>query len=138
MGKGWRVLDWPCWQCLAQDEPRVNWHRMPWFGVVWNESYGFLRRGCWDCYLVTVILVVWFVYLKIILLHELVLRLIELEYDLTLHVVHVAGSTWMIAQGTDGLSREIFLEGVVRGEDMLSFVDLLRTAIERPISSSHG
>ena len=66
MGKGWRVLDWPCWQCLAQDEPRVNWHRMPWFGVVWNESYGFLRRGCWDCYLVTVILVVWFVYLKII------------------------------------------------------------------------
>ena len=77
------------------------------------------------------ILVVWFVYLKIILLHELVLRLIELEYDLTLHVVHVAGSTRMIAQGTDGLSREIFLEGVVRGEDMLSFVDLLRSAIER-------
>ena len=37
----------------------------------------------------------------------------------------------MIAQGTDGLSRGIFLERVVRGEDMLSFVDLLRTAIER-------
>jgi hypothetical protein len=44
----------------------------------------------------------------------------------------------MIAQGTDGLSQGIFLEGVVRGKDMLSFVDLLRTAIERPISSSHG
>jgi hypothetical protein len=75
------------------------------------------------------------------LLHELVLRLrkveVELEYDLTLHVVHIAG-TRMIAQGTDGLSRGIFLEGVVWGEDMLSFVDLLRTAIERPISSSHG
>jgi hypothetical protein len=65
------------------------------------------------------------------LLHELVLQLrtTELEYDLTLHVVHVAG-TRMIAQGTDGLSRGIFLEGVVRGEDMLSFVDLSRTAIE--------
>ena len=65
------------------------------------------------------------------LLHDLVLRLrkIELEYDLTLHVVHVAG-TRMIAQGTDGLSRGIFLEGVVRGEDMLSFVDLSRTAVE--------
>jgi hypothetical protein len=23
----------------------VNWHRMPWFGVVWGKSYGFLRRG---------------------------------------------------------------------------------------------
>ena len=37
----------------------------------------------------------------------------------------------MIAQGTDGLSQGIFLEGIVRGEDMLSFVDLLCTAIER-------
>ena len=53
-----------------------------------------------------------------------------MEYDLTLHVVHIAG-TWMIAQGTDGLSRGIFLYGVVQGEDMLSFVDLSRTAIER-------
>ena len=37
----------------------------------------------------------------------------------------------MIAQGTDGLSRGIFLEGVVRSEDMPSFVDLSCTAIER-------
>ncbi len=59
------------------------------------------------------------------LLHELVLRLrkTEMEYDVTLHVVHVAGSR-MIAQGTDGLSWGIFLEGVMREEDMLSFVDL--------------
>jgi hypothetical protein len=66
-------------------------------------------------------------------LHELVLwltRKTKLEYDLTLHVVHVAG-TRMIAQGKDGLSRGIFLEGVVRGEDMLSFVDLSSTAIEQ-------
>jgi hypothetical protein len=66
------------------------------------------------------------------LLHELVLclRKTEMEYDFTLHVVHVAG-TRMIAQGTDGLSWGIFLEGVMRGEDMLSFVDLSQTAIER-------
>ena len=66
------------------------------------------------------------------LLHDLVLRLrkIELEYDLTLHVVHVAG-TGMIAQGTDSLSRGIFLEGVVRGKDMLLFVDLSCTAVEQ-------
>jgi hypothetical protein len=66
------------------------------------------------------------------LLHELVLRLrkTELEYDFTLHMVHVAG-TRMIAQGTDGLSRGIFLEGVMRGEDMLAFVDLSQTAVER-------
>jgi len=37
----------------------------------------------------------------------------------------------MISQGTDGLSRGILLEGVNIGEDMLSFVDLARTAIER-------
>ncbi len=66
------------------------------------------------------------------LLHELVLqfRKAEVRYGFTLHVVHVAG-TRMIAQGTDGLSRGILLEGVVRGEDMLSFVDLLRSAMER-------
>jgi hypothetical protein len=59
------------------------------------------------------------------LLHKLVLclRKMELEYDFALHVVHVAG-TRMITQGTDSLSRGIFLKGVVRGEDMLAFVDL--------------
>jgi len=66
------------------------------------------------------------------LLHELVLRLrkAEMKYGFTLHVVHVAG-TRMISQGTDGLSRGILLEGVNRGEDMLSFIDLSRSAIER-------
>jgi hypothetical protein len=66
------------------------------------------------------------------LFHKLVLHLrkMGMEYDFTLHMVHVTG-TRMINQGTDGLSRGIFLEGVVRGEDMLSFVDLSQTAIER-------
>ncbi len=66
------------------------------------------------------------------LLHKLVLHLrkTELEYDFTLHLVYVAG-TRMIAQGTDGLSRGIFLEGVVRGKDMLAFMDLSLPAVER-------
>ncbi len=53
-----------------------------------------------------------------------------MKYGFTLHVVHVA-DTQMIAQGTDGLPKGILLEGVVRGEDMLSFVDLSQSAIER-------
>lgn len=66
------------------------------------------------------------------LLHELVLRLrkAEMAAGFTLHLVHVAG-TRMIAQGTDGLSRGVLLEGVLAGKDMLSFVDLAKTALER-------
>jgi hypothetical protein len=65
-------------------------------------------------------------------LHELVVRLrkSELEQGFVLHVVHVAGSR-MIAQGTDGLSRGSFLEGVVAGSSMLSFIDLALPAIRR-------
>ena len=65
-------------------------------------------------------------------LHELVvrLRLAELNYGFTLYVVHVAG-TRMIAQGTDGLSRGSFLEGVVAGSQMLSFIDLALSATVR-------
>ena len=65
-------------------------------------------------------------------LHELVLRLrkAEMSFGFTLHLVHVAG-TRMIAQGTDGLSMGSFLEGVARGEHMLSFVDLAFNAFER-------
>jgi hypothetical protein len=37
----------------------------------------------------------------------------------------------MITQGTDGLSMGIFLDGVVRDKDMLAFVDLSQTAVER-------
>jgi hypothetical protein len=50
------------------------------------------------------------------LLHELILHLrnAELKYGFSLHDVHVAG-TRMIAQGTDGLSRGLMLEGIVQG-----------------------
>ncbi len=65
------------------------------------------------------------------LLHKFVLRLrkAEIQQGFVLHVVHVAG-TQMIAQGTDGLSRGSFLERVLAGKDMLSFVDLSLSAIQ--------
>ena len=66
------------------------------------------------------------------LLHELVLRLrkLEMDYTLTIHVVHVSGDR-MIAQGTDGGSRGSLLEGVLSGRPMLDFVDVGKTALER-------
>ena len=66
------------------------------------------------------------------LLHELILRLkkTEIQHCFILHMVHAAG-TWMIEQGTDGLLRGSFLEGVLAGKDMLSFGDLSLSAIQR-------
>jgi hypothetical protein len=66
------------------------------------------------------------------LLHELILRLkkAEIQYGFVLHMVHIAG-TCMIEQGTDSLSRGSFLEGVLAGKDMLSYVDLSHSAVER-------
>ncbi len=65
------------------------------------------------------------------LLHKLVLwlRKVELNTNFMLHVVHVVG-TRMIAQGTDRLLQGTFLEGVVGGQDMLSFIDLSRSAVK--------
>jgi hypothetical protein len=65
-------------------------------------------------------------------LHALILRLrkLELLYGLILHIIHVSGKR-MIAQGTDGCSRGVLLEGVMAGEDMLSFVDLGKSALDR-------
>jgi hypothetical protein len=65
-------------------------------------------------------------------LHELVLRLrvLEMQYGLLIHIVHVSGRR-MIAQGTDGCSRGSLLEGVMAGGDMLDFVDLGHSAVDR-------
>jgi hypothetical protein len=65
------------------------------------------------------------------LLHMLVLdlRTMDMTYGMTLHVIHVSVKQ-MIAQGTDGCSRGSLMEGVMAGCDMLSFVDLARTAVE--------
>ncbi len=37
----------------------------------------------------------------------------------------------MKAQGTDGLSHNYLTEGVIRGENILSFIPLHKTAVER-------
>jgi hypothetical protein len=68
-------------------------------------------------------------------LFDLVLRLrkIEMEGDLFIHLVHVAG-TRMIWSGVDGLSRGDHNAGVMAGDSMLSFVPLSQSADERSAS----
>ena len=65
-------------------------------------------------------------------LFNLILRLrkAELRGGFRLHVIHVSGRR-MVAQGTDGLSRGNFLEGVMAGTGMLEFVPLHLNAAER-------
>lgn len=65
-------------------------------------------------------------------LFNLVLRLrkAEMAAGMKLHVIHVAG-TRMIHQGTDGVSRGNFLEGVMAGSNMLHFIPLNKNAFER-------
>jgi hypothetical protein len=65
-------------------------------------------------------------------LFDLVLRLrkIEMEGNLFIHFVHVAG-TRMISSGVDGLSRGDHNAGAMAGESMLSFVPLSQNASER-------
>jgi hypothetical protein len=65
-------------------------------------------------------------------LHALVLRLhkLSINYQIIIHLIHVSGKR-MIAQGTDGCSRGVLMEGVMAGLDMLSFVDLGKTGVER-------
>jgi hypothetical protein len=53
-----------------------------------------------------------------------------MECDAEIIVSHVSGSR-MIAQGTDGVSRGLLTEGVTSGLDMLSFIPLHLSAIER-------
>jgi hypothetical protein len=66
------------------------------------------------------------------LLFELVLRLkkMEMNYNMILHVVHVAGKR-MIDQGTDGLSRADHSTGAVTGRDIRNWVPLNRGALAR-------
>ncbi len=58
------------------------------------------------------------------------LRLLEMSGSLHLHVTHVAGSR-MVQQGTDGLSRGDYIEGVMAGASMLSYIPLHLSAIDR-------
>jgi hypothetical protein len=65
-------------------------------------------------------------------LFDLVLRLrfLEINQDLIIHVIHVAG-TRMQAQGTDGISRGDKSMGVMQGIPMEEFCPLHKTAFER-------
>jgi hypothetical protein len=58
------------------------------------------------------------------------LRKLELHSGWKIHAIQIAG-TRMISQGTDGLSRGDMLTGVMGGADMLTFIPLALTAIER-------
>jgi hypothetical protein len=66
------------------------------------------------------------------LLFELVLRLkiIEMEHDLHLHVVHVSGVR-MIEEGADSLSRADHGQGVMLGQDVQDFTPLHLDPIAR-------
>lgn len=66
------------------------------------------------------------------LLNELAFRLRQLEMggQLKIQMVHVAG-TRMISQGTDGLSRGEFTEGVMTGKSILEFIPLNQSALDR-------
>jgi hypothetical protein len=60
------------------------------------------------------------------------LRITERLSGCILHVIHVAG-TRMKRSGIDGLSRGDFLEGIMAGEDPLSFIPLNEGADERTL-----
>jgi hypothetical protein len=65
-------------------------------------------------------------------LFQLVLRFRKLQFEKGIKVVvsHVSGKR-MIAQGTDGVSRGTLSEGVAGGSNMLEFIPLHLTAIDR-------
>jgi hypothetical protein len=58
------------------------------------------------------------------------LRLLQMHRGLFIKVIHVAG-TRMQAQGTDDLSRGSLSSGVLRGGDMLSYVPLHLSCLDR-------
>jgi hypothetical protein len=66
------------------------------------------------------------------LLHELMTRLRNLEMSKGSKIIlsHVSGER-MKWQGTDSLSRRNLLEGVMKGQDMLTYVPLHQTATKR-------
>jgi hypothetical protein len=60
----------------------------------------------------------------------LTLRMLEMTYRMTIHVVHISG-TRMIMQGTDKCSRGLLMEEVMAGVDMLTFIDLASGGTDR-------
>ena len=66
------------------------------------------------------------------LLLDMVIEYFELQviFNFTILITHVAGKR-MIACGSDGLSRGATNEGIMNGEDFLSFLPLHLSAIDR-------
>ena len=60
----------------------------------------------------------------------LIIRVIQIKWSTRIHIIHIAGSR-MIEQGTDALSRGNLCEGVLLRKNMLSFIQIAKTAIER-------
>ena len=70
---------------------------------------------------------------ELLLLLVLEARMIEARHGCVIRLIHVSGKR-MIAQGTDGLSRGNFNEGVMSGKSMLSFVPVSESATERSLT----
>ena len=58
------------------------------------------------------------------------IRAVQINYGTRIHIIHIAG-TRMIAQGTDGLSRGNLSEGVLTGQNLLSFIPISQSAFDR-------
>ena len=71
---------------------------------------------------------------------ELVVRFnaLQAHYDTQIIVSHVSGKR-MIAQGADGLSRGAENDGTMGGQDIMDFIPLHQSPLERsPQNSRHG
>ncbi len=70
---------------------------------------------------------------------NLILRLhnLQMHGEVMIHFVHIAG-TRMIEQGTDGLSRGNTSEGVMQGQNFLSFIPLNLNVLERQAQPLKG
>ena len=64
-------------------------------------------------------------------LFDLVLQLRKVQMDgkISMHMIHISG-TWMIEEGTDGLSHGSLAEGVMGGAEILSYAPLHLSAME--------
>jgi hypothetical protein len=124
------------WSSEVSEESSSNWRELG--NLVMSLESQVRQKGLEDCELflftdnTTAEAAFWKGSSKSQKLFDLVLRLkaLEIEADLIIHVVHVAGKR-MIAQGTDGLSRGDKSTGVMQRVSMEKFVPLHLSALER-------
>ena len=124
------------WSSKVSEESSSNWRELG--NLVMTLENQVSQHGLWDCELflftdnTTAKAAFWKGSFKSRKLFELVLRLktLEVDADLIIHVVYVAGKR-MIAQGTDGLSRGDKSTGLMQRVSMEAFVPLHLSALER-------